>query len=85
MGRKREPLIQERLPDLPVWVHDRFGRVRAHLAIAEGVTRMGSLGVELACAPPACRVQVARFFDLAHPDDVKCKKCLAWERKHKEE
>ena len=77
--REREPLVQEALPKLPVWVYDHFGKTRAHLAIGDGLTEHGSLGVVLACdrADP----QLARFFDLAHPDDIKCKKCLACERK----
>jgi len=83
MKRQRESLVQELLPDLPVWVHDRYGRVRAHLAIDEGRTGAGSLGIVLACAREG--IEVACFFEVAHPDDIKCKRCLAWERKHKED
>jgi len=84
MSGKREPLVQEVLPEMPVWVYDHFGKTRAHLAITDGLTEHGSLGVVIAC-DRSYPVQVARFYDLAHPDDIKCKKCLAWERKHKEE
>ena len=84
MKRKRERLVTELLPSMPVWVHETLGRTRAHLAIEEGRTGLGPLGIRLACERWR-GFQPAQWFDLAHPDDVRCQRCLAWERRYKED
>jgi len=80
MGKKRErlPLMEERfLTELPTWVRAKYRPTKAHLAF-EGGSFGGTLRIYSPCG--ALYPQPAKYYEQAHPDDRKCKRCLAWER-----
>jgi len=84
MGEKRErkPLTSTQIAPLPVWVVKRFTRTMAHLAIGEARTISSRAGVVFACGQRT--PEVAEWLDIAHPDDRRCKRCLAAELKRGE-
>ena len=75
--RKREPFATVNLPDLPAW-----GRARYRARVAHRFRRMATLHTPR--FTPVCGAGGwYTGFDLEqpHPDDRRCKHCLARERK----
>lgn len=80
--REREPFATVNLPEFPAWGRPYWRPRMAHLYY---LTLRDSRRPRVMSICGNNGVRNPLDLDIAHPDDRRCKMCLAWEAKHAKE
>lgn len=81
--RERKPFATVSMPELPAWGRPTWGSRKAHLFRIVGPPSLRRPHVISVCG--ASNIYNLLLLDAPHPDDRRCKRCLAWEAKRAKE